>query len=33
LAFCDIKFPFPDDLTESEKVEIQNLTSDIKMID
>jgi hypothetical protein len=33
LAFRDIKFPYPDDLTESEKVEIQNLTSDIKMIE
>jgi hypothetical protein len=33
IAFRDIKFPDPEDLTESEKVEIQNLTSDIKMIE
>ncbi len=33
VAFRDIKFPDPEDLTESEKVEIQNLTSDIKMIE
>jgi hypothetical protein len=32
-AFSNIKFPFPDDLTEGEKVEIQNLTSDINMIE
>jgi hypothetical protein len=33
IAFRDIKFPDREDLTESEKLLIQNLTSDIKMIE